>query len=326
MRAYSTIQDAMSLGTGVERQFHCGNPDHEDRNASASVNSITGAFLCYSCGWKGKIDVDNYEIEISMVGRQLDKLSRALEEPERELTESWLSMFDAAGPGEYWLSRFSEAVCRDFRLGVDYVTESATIPLRDAKGRPLGVIRRSLGRGPKYLYPPDVDISDYLFAYERCDDDIIVLVEGATDAIASWEVGHQAMAIYGSRMSKAQEKLIDRYDPKALILAFDMDEAGDRAAREVTARYPYIEVTRPEWRDREYKDLASMPLDLRKEVLNLSRTIIVNRLAQPRSNVLTYESWVAEKIQSSRPSESGGTPSSKPRKLRIVRDTPKESS
>lgn len=288
MRAYATIQDAMAMGTGVERTFHCGNPDHVDRNASASVNSITGAFLCYSCGWKGKIDTENFEIDVSEVGKQLAKLVTELETDPRTLTESWLSQYDAAGPGEYWLSRFSPEICREFRLGMDYERNAAVMPVRSLNGKPLGVLRRYLDdTKPKYKYPFGVDMSEYLFAYDKCDGDIIILTEGPTDTIAAWEVGHEAMAIYGSNMSKAQRDAIIRYSPKAIVAAFDMDDAGERAAREVTNRFPQFPCERPRWGT--YKDLASMPVDVRREVLDSIRKNILLQLAQPSRVVLGYE-------------------------------------
>jgi len=277
MRAYATIQDAMSLGSGVERAFHCGNPDHSDRNASASVNSLTGAFLCYSCGWSGKIDVNNYEIDLTEAGRQLSKLVTQLEATPRELTESWLDQFDASGPGEYWLGRYGAPICRRFRLGMDYHLNAAVIPLRSLNGAPMGVIRRNLDNGPKYQYPKGVDISELLFNFEGCEDDIVVLTEGATDTIASVEVGYDAMAIYGSRMSKAQHLALSKYAPKAIMLCFDMDEAGDRAARDVTRMFPELITERVLWD--AYKDLASMPVRTREQVLHDSYTKIVSRLA-----------------------------------------------
>jgi hypothetical protein len=321
MAVYSTVQDALTSGTGIERTFHCGNPDHNDKTASASVNAITGLFICYSCGWRGKVDVESFEIDVSEVGRQLSKLVDHLEARELTLTESWLSQYDAAGPGEYWLSRFTAPICREFRLGMDYEHNSATIPIRSLNGVPLGVILRRLDdTKPKYKYPFGMDISQYLFAYHKCTGDIIILTEGPTDTIAAWEVGFQAMAINGANLSKAQKDALIRYQPKGLILAFDMDEAGDRVARMVTSSFPEFHTYRPTWDG--YKDLASMPLSERMFALSEAEKNILSRLAQPAPNALVYETCESHEARPQKtPSTCSSTnivsPSTPRKKLRI---------
>lgn len=273
-----TIEEAMSSGATGEVNIICPNPDHDDRNPSAWVNTLSGLWVCFSCGAGGKIDTENYEIDMGAATKELARLTMLMEKEGVERTEGWLSQFDSSTPGDYWLGRFSAATCREFRLGVDYHRNQATIPLRDLNGVPLGVIRRNLGDGPKYVYPTEIDISDYLFAYHQCTDDVVILTEGATDTIAAWEVGHQAMAIYGSRLSKAQRIALEKYNPKALILAYDQDEAGDQAARNTAAWFPHLVVERAEWG--HYKDLSSMPITVRRIALQIARRNVRNRLAQ----------------------------------------------
>lgn len=263
MRAYQGIEDALALGRGTERSFICHV--HEDHNASASVNALSGAWICYACGAKGKVDVDNVEVPAGVVLSELTRLDETINSEPITYSEGWLNLFDATGPGEYWLSRFGEQTCRHFRLGYDPSTNAATYPLRSIAGAVTGVVRRSLlPDGPKYLYPRGTDVSKLLFNYHGCNGDVVILVEGATDAIAAYEAGYESMAIYGSHLSRAHIRLLNAYSPKRIIAAFDQDKAGEQAYEAVRRAFGVI-VERPHWA--QYKDLSEAPLEARQEIL-----------------------------------------------------------
>jgi len=126
-----TLDQALSRGHGKWRSFTC--PVHDDTNPSARVNVETGKWVCMSCGAKGGIEgyVPDYD-------RMLEDALEALDQESLEKPESWLDQFD--GPGEYWLSRFSEDVCRVYRLGYDWLGDQPCYPIRALNGRPLGVV------------------------------------------------------------------------------------------------------------------------------------------------------------------------------------------
>ena len=125
-------------------------------------------------------------------------------------------------------ARVGAEAARHFGLGYDAESDAVTYPLRKPSGELVGVVRRPVqpGEGPKYLYPRNVDIGHCLFNYDGDGTDVVVLVEGALDAIAFWNIGVEAWAIYGSRFSEHQLLLIDRVDPTYVVTAFDNDEAG----------------------------------------------------------------------------------------------------
>lgn len=264
--SYASLEEALTVGVGIERSFLC--PVHDDRNASASVNSLTGLWICYACGARGKADLDKIEIDPLHVQRMVKQALENLDETRHTVyPESWLSMFDATGPGIYWSERFSAAACKHYRLGYNPDPYYSTIPMRDNMGSVLGVIRRSGTIGRKYVYPFKVNVTDYIFDWHRTTEPYLVLVEGATDAIAAWEAGVQANALYGSRISRAQRMAILKYSPEVIYTAHDNDDAGHEAAKAVAEAFePYIRVERLSWQ--YYKDLAAMPLDYRTEVLS----------------------------------------------------------
>lgn len=256
----------MVSGYGIERSFRCHV--HDDTNASASVNSVTGLWFCFSCHASGSYDLTTIELDPYQVKRSIGRLLERLNAETRVYAESWLDRYDVLGPGKYWLSRYSEPIARVHRLGQHYDGTYATIPFRDNAGRVLGVIRRDLtGLDPaKYRYPSGVEMANYLYNYHRVTGRTIVLTEGATDTIAAEEAGFpDAMAVYGSKLSREQVKLIHKIDPDHIIIAFDQDKAGHTGADHATwqlRQYPVHRLTWPRW-----NDLSSIPLPIRRGLL-----------------------------------------------------------
>lgn len=263
---YASLEEAMTSGFGIERSFLCHV--HEDRNASASVNSVTGLWYCYTCHAAGRFDLSTMEIDPFGVRRSIEIMTARIEREERVYPESWLTQYDALGPGDYWLGRFGREVATLNRLGTSFSGQVATIPFRDNAGRVLGVIRRDLtGQDPaKYRYPSGVDMQHYLYNYHRVTGRTLILVEGAADAVAVMEAGVQdVVAVYGSRLSRAQVQLVHRLDPALVVTAFDRDTAG-LAAHEMAVQslqfYPVQRLTWPRW-----KDIAAVPLMIRRRLL-----------------------------------------------------------
>ena len=271
MKAH-TLAEAMVAGTGVERPFLC--PDHPDTRPSASYNVVKNVWYCYTCGSRGHGD-EHTEASLDALQKYLWTHTHTPE----IYPESWLSLYDAGDLHPYWLGRFSDRAVRHFRLGYDAERDAATYPLRDAGGRVIGVVRRRLGEneGPKYCYPYGVDIGDYLFNYTADARQVVTLTEGATDAIALWEAGVDAFAIYGSRMSARQVRLIDRVDPTIVLCAFDMDEAGANAYGHVCELLPHRVVARVVWDCDHGKDMNELEVQSRQRVVDFTLDMVEKR-------------------------------------------------
>jgi len=243
MRAL-TLAEALRYGRGVERPFLC--PEHGDSRPSASVNVVKGKWFCYTCHAHGELtgEARLAEPEYHLMRLWLDQ---RLEE-RHVYPEGWLNQYDAGPVHPYWLRRVGADAARRFRLGADPDGAAVTYPLRDPDGDVLGVVRRALeGDGPKYRYPRGVDIGGLLFGYTPVARPAVVLTEGALDAIALWNVGVEAFAIYGSRLSAAQVRLIDRIDPEYVYTCYDMDQAGWRAYQDTERAFRHRLVGRLTW-------------------------------------------------------------------------------
>ena len=116
------------------------------------------------------------------------------------------------------------------------------VPIRDRQGRVIGFGGRSLdGAEPKYLNSPETEVFEkgkHLFGLDRAanairKDDRAVVVEGYFDVIALHAAGiGNAVAALGTALSSQQITQLCRCcDSKRLILNFDSDGAGVRAAQ-----------------------------------------------------------------------------------------------
>lgn len=271
MTTYASLEDAIVNGYGNERTFVCHA--HSDHQASASVNITKGLWVCYACDARGTTE-GLIELTPDLVRQRLREQERRSREAQHPTyPESWLNIFTASGPGEYWLSRFNEHTCSHFQLGQLADRSASVYPMRDNQGSLLGIVRRDTSDGAtKYVYPFNVSVRDMLFNYAGSTQDDVVLTEGATDAMAVWEASTRfaPMAIYGSSMRDTQVELLARYAPKRIILAFDRDRAGLRltvqAIEKLQQRLPHVPLLVTRWRG--YKDLSEMPPEARNEVLH----------------------------------------------------------
>lgn len=303
---YQSLEEALTLGTGIERSFCC--PVHGDRNPSASVNSTNGLWICYTCGAKGKVDLGRLEIDPFQLKASIKLILNRMNPVRTTYPEAWLNLYDGGGAGQYWASRFDQRTIERYRLGMTMDEDYATYPLRNNMGEVLGVVRRSLrATGQKYLYPYGVDISKLIFDLHRKQDDVLILTEGATDAMAVYEAGfNNAVAMYGCRMSWAQRQQIIKYAPQCVLVAYDQDNAGHAGyARIQEFLGQHVPVHRIIWK--EYKDLSEMPLELRTKIISSA----LDKVAKTRLGSETCGSLPRQK--------SSSTPMSK---LRIVPSKP----
>jgi DNA primase len=125
-----------------------------------------------------------------------------------------------------------------------------TFPVHDLSGRAVGIGARVLpgdrDDGPKYLNSPETPIyrkAEVLYNLNRAKQAVartgeIVIVEGYTDVIALVRAGVEtAVATCGTALGEGHFKLASRFAQR-MVLAFDSDEAGARAAERA---YRYLE-------------------------------------------------------------------------------------
>lgn len=112
-------------------------------------------------------------------------------------------------------------------------------PIRDPLGRLVGFAGRVLDDSqPKYMNSPESELfrkGELLYGLDRARAEVrdvgeALVVEGYTDVIALHQAGFgTAVASLGTALTAAHADVLARLDVKRLYLAFDSDEAGQRA-------------------------------------------------------------------------------------------------
>jgi DNA primase len=121
----------------------------------------------------------------------------------------------------------------------DRFRNRAIFPIKDALGRVVGFSGRVLDDSlPKYLNTPETEIFDkskILYGLDKARAAIrasgeCIAVEGYMDVIALHQTGFlNSVAALGATLTAEQAAQLSRLDVQRLYLAFDADEAGQRA-------------------------------------------------------------------------------------------------
>jgi DNA primase len=156
--------------------------------------------------------------------------------------DSFDSLIRAAGTAKVDVKLLAAAgLVREKAAGGWYDTfrNRLMFPIRDAAGRVIGFGGRTLGTDPaKYLNTPATlifDKSTHLFGLDRARTRMgevgrAVIVEGYTDCIMAHQHGFtEAVATLGTAMTDQHAALLRRYTDRVILL-FDSDDAGQKAA------------------------------------------------------------------------------------------------
>lgn len=133
----------------------------------------------------------------------------------------------------------------------DNLVGRLVFPILDEKGRPVAFGGRVLPGGniesdAKYWNSPASAIfnkSRTLYAFDRARDAIrgsktAIIVEGYMDCIACHQAGvGNAVATLGTAMTEDHVRFLRRFAEKKVVLVFDSDEAGQRAAEKSISRF-----------------------------------------------------------------------------------------
>ena len=242
---YAAISIELPDRGGEEAAVRCfANPaahKRDDRNASCSVNLLTGLWKCHGCGLSG----NPYSAAVA----------RGLQEPRAaELAEAHGLLLKVAPkprmPSERQLAKFRArlwdsplivARLRELkgwtpeamrRCGLGWDGERIVFPIRAVKGGALkltGVVRwvpngkpKVLAVGKRGLFPaPEITSrSRPLF-----------LVEGECCAVSVWSCGHQAVGVPGAASWRMEWGA--RLANRRVVILPDADPQGRRLAEEI---------------------------------------------------------------------------------------------
>lgn len=275
---------------GDEAWAHC--PMHEQRtgrpdsNPSWSINTVTGKFLCFSCGYRGGVarlvsdltgvpleDAEFYvpKADPSVLLRKLQESVAVEKAPPRPDQALFLSFDDV--PEEFLQKRHISREAADlYGIRWDFYNRCWVFPIRDSHGELLGWQSK---RGHRVRnHPKGVKKSESVFgSWVASPQETVCVVESPLDAALSWQAGITGVALFGAKWSDAQVETLVSY-PR-VILALDNDKAGRTAQEELAMVLGRrgVEVRRVVWPD-HMKDFGDAPSKVRRLLVSTRNPLL----------------------------------------------------
>jgi DNA primase len=173
----------------------------------------------------------------------------------RKLTEESITTFDLGFAPDSWDALLKYSLTKglsdndlllaglvienDNKRRYDRFRNRVMFPIKDFLGRVVGFSGRVLDDSlPKYLNTPETDVfkkGELLYGLDTAKTAIrssgeALVVEGYMDVIALHQTGfNNAVAALGATLTAEQASQLSRLDVQKLLLAFDADDAGQRA-------------------------------------------------------------------------------------------------
>lgn len=222
---------------GRDYKIKCLNPDHDDSDPSLRVDSITGIFHCFVCGFKGNIF--SYFAEKANILQQRRELFK--QKLANKMAENvGLEIPDNAIPYEQSWRGISSDTYKKFKAfehsDPQYVGR-VVVPIYNRAGKIVGFNGRALTPAikDKYLITPKkaklplfpVDVKPHLGR--------VILVEGMFDMLNLWDKGlTNTICAFGTqKVTQEKLELLKIQGVNGIDIFYDGDEAGQKAAVDV---------------------------------------------------------------------------------------------
>lgn len=236
--------------------MHKKRTGKEDQHPSWWINGLTGAHICFSCGYKGNLytlvrdlkgidyhDAKEFidgqaEVPVDALLRRIKDLPQYVQPVEEPIGMSEARLAVYTDPPAFELKkRFLTAEAAKHHGVLWDVNHSAWIlPIRHPETYDLMGWQEKGATGRFFRnQPAGVKKSKTVFGVEVMATDILVVVESPLDVVRLRCAGVEgAISTFGAIVSEEQAKIMRRADK--VIAAFDKDEAGLKAAE---AMRPY---------------------------------------------------------------------------------------
>lgn len=229
--------------------MHKARTGKEDHNPSWWINSVTGAHICFSCGYKGNIytlvadlkgmdyfDAKDYvnssaELDVDVLLKRIRELPQYISTVEEPIAMSEARLAVYTDPPEKELRKrfISVEAAKHHNVLWDKNNEAWIVPIRDPNDYRLLGWQEKGARGRFFRNQPQgVKKSKTVFGVEVMSTETLVVVESPLDVPRLATAGVAgAISTYGALISEDQVKIMRR--AKKVIAAFDKDDAGMHA-------------------------------------------------------------------------------------------------
>ena len=263
--------------------MHKKRTGKEDHHPSWWINVITGAHICFSCGYKGNLytlvrdlrGIDYHEAKEFIDGQAelpIDTLLRRI----KDLPQYIQPAEEPIGMSEARLAVYSDPPA--FELKKRFLTAEAAkhhgvlwdvnnvawiLPIRHPDTYELMGWQEKGASGRFFRNQPQgVKKSKTVFGVEVMATDILVVVESPLDVVRLRCAGVEgAISTFGALVSEDQAKIMRRAEK--VVAAFDKDEAGLKAAESMRpyARKYGINLFFFDYKGIDVKDPGDMTVD-----------------------------------------------------------------
>ena len=223
--------------SGQDYVVKCLNPDHEDNNPSMRIDSITGIFNCFSCGFKGNL-FTHFGAAANFLEIKRQKLKTSIEEKRSASVgfefpkgfQPYKGNWRGIQPETY--KHFDAFMHHDSQYNGRIV-----FPIRDITGKVVAFNGRhmTMTEIPKYLiYPPQAKLPLYPSNVTPIKGKVI-LVEGIFDMINLWDKGlTNAICCFGTKNIDTEKlSILKMQNISGVDIMFDGDNAGQEAAEDL---------------------------------------------------------------------------------------------
>ena len=255
-RVLLSLEVPLTAQRGEEVQglcpMHKARTGKEDHNPSWWINSVTGAHICFSCGYKGNVytlvadikgmdyfDAKDYvdaseELPVDVLLKRIRELPQyiAHEAPAIEMSEARLAVYVEPPDIELKKRFLTRDAANAHQVLWDKKNEAWILTIRDPESHKLWGWQEKGARGRFFKnQPAGVKKSKTVFGIEIMDETKpLIVVESPLDAVRLTSLGHNSISTYGAILSDEQGKIMRR--SPLVIAAFDNDQAGKKACEQ----------------------------------------------------------------------------------------------
>ena len=223
--------------SGRDFLVKCLNPKHEDKHPSMRIDTITGVFNCFSCGYKGNL-FKLYGAPSNFLDIKRQRLFDAIEEKR----SSSVGLPFPKGHTPYignWRNIRPDTY-KHFDAFLHHETQfvgRVVFPIRDITGKVVAFNGRhmTLSEKLKYMiYPPQAKLPLYPSKVKPIKGRVI-LVEGIFDMINLFDKGlSNVICCFGTNNVDIDKlSILKMQDIMGIDIIFDGDDPGQRAAENI---------------------------------------------------------------------------------------------
>ena len=158
----------------------------------------------------------------------------------------------------------------EFQLGFSEKQDMVVVPVHTPDGACIGFVARSI-MGKDFKNTPGLPRNRVLFNYHRLDKSNVVVVESSFDAIRLHQVGIPAVATLGSKISKQQILLLEKFNE--IVIMSDNDNAGKVLADSIKKNLSHKFIKQVIWPD-GINDVGDLNNNQIKEIYNNAEDIL----------------------------------------------------